>query len=461
MAALLASIALAATAASAQAPSPIAASGTGVLERVSPVDGETLSVEVRMRNGTGGPVRVTRAETFLACQGGWMTSSGETIAREGKFFGNDPVLTPGHYSYEFFYKYSMPISHYVLALQLARPGHPPHDYLLQVPFVRRGFAAPRPLLATAPVFVGLQEPIEVFPLASGETWLPIVGQLVNASGHPLTLRKWAIRVKDGAGKVVLDRDLTTAYRLEGSKESLNEFLFGFALPAEFRRGTLQIDADVDLGGGRRRSIAHTAEVERVEPHPIRPPVAGRWRWGNGPGELRFHTHYHYPEQRYAYDLGVVGGPRRATSGGDPNRNESYFCWDKPIHCAEDGRVMAVVDDVPDNSGHTANPKNEPVRNSCVLVEHAGGHFSGYYHLRQGSATVKVGQSVKAGDVLGRVGNAGASSEPHLHFDYMGYDRTGRLRNIPVRVEGLKTPDGKPADGGVPKGSVEYVAAPGR
>ena len=119
--------------------------------------------------------------------------------------------------------------------------------------------------------------------------------------------------------------------------------------------------------------------------------------------------------------------------------------------------MVVVDDVPDNFGHKANPANAPVRNACILVEHAGNHFSAYYHVRAGSAAVKVGQRVKAGDLLGRVGNAGASTEPHLHFGYTGLDRTGRYRNIPVRIEGLKTVDGKPADGGVPRGGVEYVS----
>jgi hypothetical protein len=436
--------------------SPITALGQGVLKSLSPNEGESFGVEVQMKNGTNGPVRVARAEVFLACQGGWSASMGETISKEGKFFGNPPVLDPGEYSYEFAYNYSTPISHYVLALQLARPGRPPHDYLLQVPLVRRGFPAPAGLHASAPVFVGLQEPIEVLTLADGVAWLPIFGQVVNTSGRPLTLKKWHLLVKDGASKAVLDRDLTAAYHIEASKASLNEFHFGFIVPKEFRKGTLQIDAEVDLGG-RRVPVTRPADVERVEARAIRSPVEGRWDWSNGPGELKFHTHYHYPEQRYAYDLLVFGGVRRTKSSGDPNKNESYFCWDRPIHCVEDGRVTIVVDDVPDNFGRKANPANSPQRNSCVVVEHAGNHVSIYTHVRKGGATVKVGQAVKAGDVLGRVGNAGSSSEPHLHFDYLGLDRTGRFRSIPVRVEGLKTVDGKPADGGVPKGGVEYVA----
>jgi murein DD-endopeptidase MepM/ murein hydrolase activator NlpD len=36
------------------------------------------------------------------------------------------------------------------------------------------------------------------------------------------------------------------------------------------------------------------------------------------------------------------------------------------------------------------------------------------HLRQNSLTVAPGQVIAAGDLLGRVGNSGNTSEPHLH-----------------------------------------------
>jgi len=443
----------------AQPPSPISVFGQGVLKSISPTEGEKLALALRVANTTG-PVRVNRAETFLVCQGGWSVSLGETIANDSNLFGNGTVIDPGEYYYEYNYTYSIPVSHYILALQLSRQGRPPHDYLLQVPFVRPGFVAPKPLHASAPVFIGLQEPIEVLTLSTGEVWLPIVGQIVNTSGRPLTLKRGRIGVKDGAGKAVLDRDLKANYSLERSKEPLNDFFVAFDLPKEFRKGTLQIDAEVDLGE-RRIPLARPANVERVEAHAVKSPVEGRWLWKNGQGELDFHTHYHYPEQRYCYDLFMLGDHRRATYSGDPNKNESHFAWDKPFRCIEDGKVTAVIDDVPDNFGQKVNPANTPTRNSSIVVKHAGGSFSIYNHPRRGSAAVKVGQTVKAGDVLGRVGNAGFSSAPHLHVGYTTFDRTGRFRNIPVRIEGLKTADGKPADGGVPKGGLEYLATAGK
>ena len=167
-------------------------------------------------------------------------------------------------------------------------------------------------------------------------------------------------------------------------------------------------------------------------------------------------HLHFPEQRYAYDIGVfkdVRGERR-TFDGDEFRNESYFCWDQPIHCVKDATVLIVSDDVPDNFGHRGNRANADTRNSCIAVEHEGQTVAAYFHVRQGSAAVKAGQRVRAGQVLGRVGNAGASSEPHLHFAVHRFDATGRYRNVPVNVVGLSAAKSR-VRAGVPKSPAEY------
>jgi hypothetical protein len=207
-------------------------------------------------------------------------------------------------------------------------------------------------------------------------------------------------------------------------------------------------------------LVREVAVARREPREIVSPVRGRWIWGNGPGETRLHTHFRAPEQRYAYDLLAVGPPGsgRGTSRGDRHDNRSFYAWDQPFYCVEDGKVIEVVDDVPDNLGVAKNPANPTQRNARIVVEHAGRRVSVYAHVRQGGAAVKVGARVKAGDVLGRVGNAGHSSEPHLHFGYLELDRSGRVRAVPVHVRGLKDQAGEPITG-VPLGSGVYQSGP--
>ncbi len=52
----------------------------------------------------------------------------------------------------------------------------------------------------------------------------------------------------------------------------------------------------------------------------------------------------------------------------------------------------------------------------ISVLHAGGTETFYYHLRKNSATVNLGESVQAGQMLGLIGSSGNSSIPHLHFE---------------------------------------------
>jgi murein DD-endopeptidase MepM/ murein hydrolase activator NlpD len=58
-----------------------------------------------------------------------------------------------------------------------------------------------------------------------------------------------------------------------------------------------------------------------------------------------------------------------------------------------------------------------------------GRFALYAHLQPGSLRVKLGDKVKAGEVLALLGNSGNSDAPHLHFHLMD-------ANSPLGAEGL-------------------------
>ena len=59
----------------------------------------------------------------------------------------------------------------------------------------------------------------------------------------------------------------------------------------------------------------------------------------------------------------------------------------------------------------------------------GSRYAFYAHFRKGSIPVKVGDRVKRGDLLGKLGNSGNSSAPHLHFHISD-------ANSPLGSEGL-------------------------
>jgi Peptidase family M23 len=126
-------------------------------------------------------------------------------------------------------------------------------------------------------------------------------------------------------------------------------------------------------------------------------------------------------QRYAIDwvqYQTVDGVR-TTWRGPEDKNESYFCYDKPIYSVAAGTVVQVLDGLAENiphSGKYATPIDfDTAGGNHVVVEIAPRRYVLYAHMRPGSLRVKLGDTVHAGDVLGHVGNTGSSTEPHLHM----------------------------------------------
>ncbi len=85
--------------------------------------------------------------------------------------------------------------------------------------------------------------------------------------------------------------------------------------------------------------------------------------------------------------------------------------DTPVLAAADG-IVTFVKDISDIGG--PNPAYWEYTNFIVIM-HSNGEYSRYDHLSYNSSTVKVGQNVRAGEEIAKVGMTGFTYLPHLHF----------------------------------------------
>lgn len=108
------------------------------------------------------------------------------------------------------------------------------------------------------------------------------------------------------------------------------------------------------------------------------------------------------------------GPRRApTPGASEDHNGIDYAVPEgtPVAAVAPGRVVAVASD--------------GASGKFIRVEHPNGMVSGYAHLS--TQDVAVGDEVRPGQVIGKSGNTGRSTGPHLHFTLQEKLADGKLR----------------------------------
>ena len=122
-----------------------------------------------------------------------------------------------------------------------------------------------------------------------------------------------------------------------------------------------------------------------------------------PGMLR-----DYKGGKFTYDLDTGGHDAIDLGTGQ------FAATDREvgIYAAAAGVVSSIHDGEYDRNTGFADPA--PPAN-YVIVDHGNGWQTWYWHLRRDSVSVKVGDPVNAGDLLGWMGSSGFSTGPHVHF----------------------------------------------
>ena len=169
----------------------------------------------------------------------------------------------------------------------------------------------------------------------------------------------------------------------------------------------------------------------VDMRPLRvlaPPVSGPdWTAAGGPSNTSHHRRGPIVmngtariSRRYALDWKRMKGG--ASFIGDARDVRAYHAYGQDVLAVADGTVVSTMDGLPDNVPRTAAGFTpavpltaDNIAGNHVVLDLGRGQFAYYAHLQGGSISVKKGDRIRRGKVLGRIGNSGDSREPHLHF----------------------------------------------
>jgi hypothetical protein len=198
----------------------------------------------------------------------------------------------------------------------------------------------------------------------------------------------------------------------------------------------------------------------ADPVIIEFPLRGEWLAPNTPGKKIPSHGTNQLGERYAFDFIQVDWARTGRPFYHSNMLQylifgiplnKCYSWGQKVYAPCDGEIIKAEDGYKERTrvhlasdlyvalknAYTFNPvKDNPrsVAGNYIIMKCSGHVYAAFAHLQTGSITVSAGQSVKKGDVLGKVGHSGNSTAPHLHFQLMDSSDLHAAKGIPCVFE---------------------------
>ncbi|WP_077800845.1 M23 family metallopeptidase [Streptomyces sp. JHA26] len=211
-----------------------------------------------------------------------------------------------------------------------------------------------------------------------------------------------------------------------------------------------------------RSARRRIDKQPPAPVEVAPPVTGRWSALNSPADKVPSHGTHHLAQTYAIDIAAepADGPSRPAPvwfWPVAHRNEAYPAFGASLHAVADATVVHAEDGQRDHLSRSSLlgvlyfwliegvcrmlGGSRRIVGNHVVLDLGGGTYALYAHVRRGSLEVRAGDRVVAGQVLGRCGNSGNSTQPHVHFQLMDGPDVDTARGVPFSWRGVGVPHG--------------------
>jgi hypothetical protein len=334
-----------------------------------------------------------------------------------------------------------------------------------------------------PVLLSVQDAPVPFMGSDGRVHLVYELWMTNSSSAEVTVEKVEV-IGDGVVLQTLD-SAAIAGRLQpvGQRQSVatlakstQALLFlnvalasGAAIPSELSH---HVSARVAAAPPGQQEISENGGAIKVDKQPvveIGPPLSGeRYISADSCCDAARHTRAALPvngrvwiSQRYAVDWEQLDASGRIYSGPQ-EKLTSYAIFGQPALAVADARVVWVIDGLPEQTPGKF-PTNIPLAEAdgnSVMLDLGNHRYAMYAHMQPGSIRVRVGDSVKAGQVIGLVGDSGNSIVPHLHFQVTDGPSSFSANGLPYEIRSFevtgKTPGTDAFDEAEAKGTVLTV-----
>jgi murein DD-endopeptidase MepM/ murein hydrolase activator NlpD len=208
----------------------------------------------------------------------------------------------------------------------------------------------------------------------------------------------------------------------------------------------EIDAKVVNASGEKafQGTSDDVLVSHQEPAKIGPPlIAGsNYVAADGCCDSVRHVRAGLPingkvqyAQRFAIDYEQIGDDYRIFKGPKEDLS-SYYIYGKEAVAVAKAEVVSVLENLPDVPVGSF-PKGitlETADGNSVVLKIDDKVYALYAHFQPGIVTVKVGDKVERGQVIGKVGNSGNTLAPHLHFQLMDTASPADSNGIPYIID---------------------------
>jgi murein DD-endopeptidase MepM/ murein hydrolase activator NlpD len=223
------------------------------------------------------------------------------------------------------------------------------------------------------------------------------------------------------------------------------------------RDTLRVTVRGKAGAADVTGSASLPVVQTMSKTQFRFPLKGVWFAAVGPTPHTAHR-WGLPEE-FAFDIAKIGDGNLSYRG-DGTKFEDYYAYGADVLAAADGKVVAAVDGMLEDTAVLKRPGEsddaygarvqqyqagllakgeDALGGNFVMIDHGNNEYSLYAHLRTGSVKVTVGETVKAGQPIGKLGSSGNSSEPHLHFQVCDAPRPLSCAGVPIAFTNVRLP----------------------